>query len=163
LDDENIGESRDHHLTPGLECSDLGRHQLEGTLHPRRARTVGGLDVEHWRQEADKVVGGRMLKANRSADQDRRRAAPAVAEDFVSVAGMFQFEFQDARHGDSRLAPDGVPIAMGHQSDISRMKPPSVFRVGLEQGSAGGHDVKPEVARHRRQVIPQGALSSERQ
>jgi hypothetical protein len=52
---------------------------------------------------------------------------------------------------------------MRQERDVSGVEPPGVLLVNLEQNGAGGDGVEPEVPGIGCSVMPQGALSSERQ
>jgi hypothetical protein len=105
--------------------------------------------VDRLGQDPDEVARGRVVEAHGAADQRRRRAALAVAEDLVAFAGVLEVELEDARRGDARLAAQAVPVAARHEREVAGLEPARVRVADLEQHAAVGDDVEPEVSGHR--------------
>ena len=115
---------------------------------------LGEREASMWivgRQELDQVAGSRVREAHGAADQAGRGAAPAVAEDLVSIAHGLTLEVENAGRWSSgslrRTWPSPCGTSARSPSWIHRV----LLAVGLEPHPARGDHVEPEVPRHRRQ------------
>ena len=69
LDHEDVGEARDHGLAAGLEFPASAAISWKTPCIQLGPGPVGGVDVDHLRQDPDQVARDRVVEAHRSADQ----------------------------------------------------------------------------------------------
>jgi hypothetical protein len=149
LDDEEVGEPRDHRLAAGPKLAGLGRDQLEGAAHPTGSGAVGAVDVDGGGQDRHEVACGWMIEPHGAADQRRGGAAATVVDHLVAVAEVLELELEDRRSVGAGLAEQPVPLAVRNERQVAGMQPHDVVVAHLDEHASGNEDVEPQVSRHR--------------
>ena len=133
---------------PGRSSLRLGGHEAQRALHPLRCRGAQASTMTA-AAEGRRGARGRVVEADRAADELRGRAAAAV-EDLVALADRLTGS-RGARRRSAGVAhaarcPCRAARARGRRAAAARL--PSS---DLEPAAARGDDVKHQAAWHRRQ------------
>src|SRR5918994_160742 len=70
----------------GTRFSGFGGHEAQRAGDPLHLRAAPRVDTDHPRQETDQLLRGRVIEADRTADETRGRAASSHVDDLVAVA-----------------------------------------------------------------------------
>ena len=152
LDHEDVGEPGDHRLAAGPQLARLGGHQRAACS---ASSPLAGRRPPTW------MTGGRISTRLRAAGWSkrtapqisvRRRAAAAVAEDLVAVARPARARGRGCPAPARRARCAATwPAPCGTSARSPGCSQRACAVVDLEQAAAGGDDVEPQVAGHRRQ------------
>src|SRR5918995_2503385 len=95
-----------------------------------------------------------MVEAHGAADHVDAFAAASVAQDLVAFAELLTLalELEDARRGRIGLAAQPVALAVGDERQLACGQAPRLGLWRIEPAASAGDDVKPQVARERRQL-----------
>ena len=151
LDDEDVGQPRDHRVAAGPHLPRLGRHEAQRALNPVALGRAPHVHGNHFRQHLDQVAGCGVIEADHAADHGRGRAASAVAEDFVPIADELARQVEQPGRGHALGADQAMSLAVGHERQVAG---PQFTRRGpfhLEPAPACGDDVKHQARLERRQ------------
>jgi uncharacterized protein YbjT (DUF2867 family) len=93
-----------------------------------------------------------MIEAHGAADHVDASAAAPVAQDLVALAELLALELEDARRRRVGLAAQPVALAVGDERQLAGGQTPRLGLWRLEPAASASDDVKPQVARERRQL-----------
>src|SRR5918992_3512925 len=93
-----------------------------------------------------------MIEATGAADHVDASAAASVAQDLVAFAELLALELEDARRRRIGLAAQPVALAVGDERQLACGQAPGLGLWRLEPAASAGDDVKPQVARERREL-----------
>ncbi len=77
-----------------------------------------------------------MIESNDAADDRRRRASPAVAQDLVAVAHLFTRQIEELRGINPRLARQPVPGTVRHERKVARLQDVIIGALHIKDTSA---------------------------